>query len=216
MKSAMLAAAMVGLCAPGVAQSAQQGAQPSTVKTVSRHPAPSGHLSRTVTATELDQTKTVQHFYLHDDGGTIEVSLKDPKDETSLDALRLHVSRLANRFADGEFAMPAAGHHAPQPAPAHSTHTMFGAHTAVPPNPDLHSPAHVATGSVSTIFIPGAATLSRLKGDVKYSYSQTDTGARVEIVTANPEAARAVHEFLRFQISEHRTGDLNVIVRRTY
>jgi hypothetical protein len=29
----------------------------------------------------------------------------------------------------------------------------------------------------------------------------------VRIKTANPEALKAVHEFLKFQIEEHRTGD---------
>ena len=32
-------------------------------------------------------------------------------------------------------------------------------------------------------------------------------GDQVRIATSNPEALRAVHEFLRFQIRDHRTGD---------
>jgi hypothetical protein len=32
-------------------------------------------------------------------------------------------------------------------------------------------------------------------------------GAQVRIVTGNPKALAAVHEFLRFQIKDHRTND---------
>ncbi len=39
----------------------------------------------------------------------------------------------------------------------------------------------------------------------------TARGARVVIRTANPEALEAVHAFLRFQISDHRTGDSSAL-----
>jgi len=54
---------------------------------------------------------------------------------------------------------------------------------------------------------PGIATLERLRGAVDYLYSDLAHGGRVEIKTADPEALEAVHQFLRFQIEEHRTGD---------
>ena len=34
-----------------------------------------------------------------------------------------------------------------------------------------------------------------------------ERGGRVRLRTSNPEALAAIHEFLRFQIEEHRTGD---------
>ena len=54
---------------------------------------------------------------------------------------------------------------------------------------------------------PGVPTLQRLKSEVTYRFEKTDRGARIRIATANPEAIQAVHEFLRFQISDHQTGD---------
>jgi hypothetical protein len=54
----------------------------------------------------------------------------------------------------------------------------------------------------------GAATMQRLASSVTYTFSPTPDGGRVRITTAEPEALAAIHEFLRYQIREHRTGDL--------
>jgi hypothetical protein len=54
---------------------------------------------------------------------------------------------------------------------------------------------------------PGADTMAKLKGEIAYKYEPIARGGRVRITTANREALAAVHEFLRFQIAEHRTGD---------
>ena len=54
---------------------------------------------------------------------------------------------------------------------------------------------------------PGVPTMQQLKSDITYKYVRTDRGGKVLISTANPKALEAVHEFLRFQIQDHRTGD---------
>jgi hypothetical protein len=54
---------------------------------------------------------------------------------------------------------------------------------------------------------PGVPALERLKAEVKYEYQKTDRGATVRITTSNAEALKAAHEFLKFQIEDHRTGD---------
>lgn len=54
---------------------------------------------------------------------------------------------------------------------------------------------------------PGVEAMQRLKGQITYTAEDTARGAQVRIATSNPEALAAVHEFLRFQIQEHRTGD---------
>jgi hypothetical protein len=54
---------------------------------------------------------------------------------------------------------------------------------------------------------PGVPVMKRLKADIKYRFEETAHGGRVLITTANPAALAAVHEFLRFQISDHATGD---------
>jgi hypothetical protein len=54
---------------------------------------------------------------------------------------------------------------------------------------------------------PGVPVMQRLKAEIKYDYEETERGARVRIRTADAEALSAVHEFLRFQIKDHETGD---------
>jgi hypothetical protein len=61
---------------------------------------------------------------------------------------------------------------------------------------------------------PGVPVLQRLKTAVAYSFEKTDKGARVAITTNNREALDAVHEFLRFQIANHQTGDSPNVVSR--
>jgi hypothetical protein len=60
---------------------------------------------------------------------------------------------------------------------------------------------------------PGVPVLQRLKADVSYRYENIDKGGRVRIVTTNAEALNAVHEFLRFQISDHQTGDSGKVAK---
>jgi hypothetical protein len=54
---------------------------------------------------------------------------------------------------------------------------------------------------------PGVETMKRLKSEITYTAQITQIGARVRIVTENPQALNAIHEFLRFQILDHRTND---------
>jgi hypothetical protein len=54
---------------------------------------------------------------------------------------------------------------------------------------------------------PGVTAMKRLKSEINYKYEEIDRGGRVRLVTNNQEALRAIHEFLRFQIEDHQTGD---------
>jgi hypothetical protein len=54
---------------------------------------------------------------------------------------------------------------------------------------------------------PGATVMAKLHDQIDYQFKQTEGGARVRIKTANKQALEAVHEFLKFQIREHQTGD---------
>jgi hypothetical protein len=53
----------------------------------------------------------------------------------------------------------------------------------------------------------GVPVMERLKGDIRYTFEQTPQGGRLFISTANTQALDAIHQFLRFQVSEHQTGD---------
>jgi len=54
---------------------------------------------------------------------------------------------------------------------------------------------------------PGVPVMKRLKSKIQYSYEKSENGAKVVIRSGNAEAVNAIHEFLRFQITEHETGD---------
>jgi hypothetical protein len=54
---------------------------------------------------------------------------------------------------------------------------------------------------------PGVPMLKRLKGAISYEYQETELGGRIRIITTNPRALKAVHDFLHFQITDHETGD---------
>lgn len=54
---------------------------------------------------------------------------------------------------------------------------------------------------------PGVETMKKLKDQILYKYEPSENGGRVAISSANAEAVRALHEFLKFQITEHKTGD---------
>jgi len=124
----------------------------------------------------FDQQKTVHHFVLYQNGGSIDVTVKDPADTANLSAIRAHLPHIAEMFSQGQFDAPMLVH---------------------------------ATD------VPGTADMARLKSRLTYTFVETPRGGRVEIVTTDPEALAASHRFLRFQISEHRTGDSTAIRKRS-
>jgi hypothetical protein len=54
---------------------------------------------------------------------------------------------------------------------------------------------------------PGVPTMKRKKASIDWKFEETETGGRVRIASKDPEALSAIHEFLRFQIEDHETGD---------
>jgi hypothetical protein len=54
---------------------------------------------------------------------------------------------------------------------------------------------------------PGVSTMTKLKDQIHYRYESAQNGGRVVISSANADAVAAIHEFLKFQITEHQTGD---------
>ncbi|HEY2012735.1 MAG TPA: hypothetical protein VGH38_04500, partial [Bryobacteraceae bacterium] len=57
----------------------------------------------------------------------------------------------------------------------------------------------------------GVPTLERLKKSIAWRFEKTRDGGRVRAVTEDAEARKALHEFLRFQIGDHQTGDTDRI-----
>lgn len=54
---------------------------------------------------------------------------------------------------------------------------------------------------------PGVAKMKELREKIEYKFADTDRGGRVRITTHDGAALKAVHDFLRFQIKDHQTGD---------
>jgi hypothetical protein len=55
--------------------------------------------------------------------------------------------------------------------------------------------------------VPGTAVMSRLKDQLHWELKETPRGARITVIADNKPALDALHEFLRFQIEDHQTGD---------
>jgi TusA-related sulfurtransferase len=54
---------------------------------------------------------------------------------------------------------------------------------------------------------PGADVMKARAAKITYRYEPIKAGGRLNIVTNDPNALRAIHDFLRFQIKDHQTGD---------
>jgi hypothetical protein len=120
------------------------------------------------------QDATTHHFRLAADGGSIEVTVRDPADAPTLAQVRAHLRAIAAAFAAGDFSIPEA------------------VHAQVP---------------------PGVEGMRAAGADVRYTYAELPRGAQVSLNAATPMALAAVHDFLRFQIGEHRTGDATTLGR---
>ena len=116
----------------------------------------------------FDPNATTHRFLLHDDGGSIQVTVKNRRDRKNLGAIRAHLPHIAKMFAAGDFSMP------------HFIHA----------------------GNV-----PGTDGMKRLRDRIVYRYEDIPNGGRVSITTRHVSALAAIHEFLRYQITAHKTGD---------
>jgi hypothetical protein len=54
---------------------------------------------------------------------------------------------------------------------------------------------------------PGVPAMKRLAKEIHYDSHNTEDGGEVIISSSSPEAIRAIHDFLAFQIRDHKTGD---------
>jgi hypothetical protein len=58
---------------------------------------------------------------------------------------------------------------------------------------------------------PGVPVMKEKRAEISYTVEEQPIGATVRIKTGNPDALKAVHEFLRFQIEDHHTGDTTTV-----
>ena len=62
--------------------------------------------------------------------------------------------------------------------------------------------------------VPGTPEMRKIKDTITWKYEESARGGRVQITTKNAEALKAIHAFLRYQITDHRTGDSLAITKR--
>src|SRR5947209_4090069 len=62
-------------------------------------------------------------------------------------------------------------------------------------------------GHVAAVNERGEKAMGFSKSEIRYEYEETGGGALVRIKTQNAEALAAIQDFLRFQITDHQTGD---------
>jgi hypothetical protein len=53
----------------------------------------------------------------------------------------------------------------------------------------------------------GVPVMKELKDEITYKYEELESGGEVSLTSQNADAVEAIHEFLRFQIQDHKTGD---------
>jgi hypothetical protein len=54
---------------------------------------------------------------------------------------------------------------------------------------------------------PGVPVMKKRKKQITYELENLESGGRVRLLSQNPEVVKAIHDFLRFQITDHQTGD---------
>ena len=64
---------------------------------------------------------------------------------------------------------------------------------------------------IHDIVPPGVPVMKSKRTAITYTFESTSTGGRVRITTSDPDALNAVHQFLTFQIDDHRTSDPNTV-----
>ena len=61
---------------------------------------------------------------------------------------------------------------------------------------------------------PGVDAMKKKKAGIQWKYEEIENGARIMAITRDPVALSAIHEFLRFLIAVHRTGDTGEVQAR--
>ena len=62
--------------------------------------------------------------------------------------------------------------------------------------------------------VPGTKIMATRKAAIRYQFTETPNGGRVNIFASDRETLDAVHAFLKFQIAEHKTGDSTTVRTR--
>ena len=58
---------------------------------------------------------------------------------------------------------------------------------------------------------PGVPMMESRRAAIAYTFEPMPTGGRIRIATVDRDALEAIHQFLAFQIDDHRTGDAKTV-----
>ena len=57
----------------------------------------------------------------------------------------------------------------------------------------------------------GVAGMQKHHHAIQFRYETVDGGGRIRMTTANADALSSIHDFLKFQVVEHRTGNSRIV-----
>ena len=104
-------------------------------------------------------------------------------------------------YADGG-AIEADANDAQDTASRDAIRSHFGHIVAMFAAGDFSAPMLIHTQNP-----PGTEEMKRLREAIQYKLEPTERGGRIRITTNDAAALRAVHAFMRFQITDHQTSD---------
>jgi hypothetical protein len=96
----------IALAASEQASDGQKQKPEDPMATCPMHDAHSKMNERGEKAMGFSQTATTHHFFLKPDGGVIQVEANDSGDKANRDEIRMHLTHIAEAFANGDFDIP--------------------------------------------------------------------------------------------------------------
>jgi hypothetical protein len=116
--------------------------------------------------------KTTHHFLLLRDGGVIQVTANDPKDDASRDHIRMHLSHVAKMFSEGDFNIPMFIHDTTPPGVA----TMEKLHSEI-----HYQYEQTDAGAKIMIRTANLKALKAVHEFLQFQISEHHTGDRTEV-----------------------------------
>ena len=101
-ETALLVVTALVFCNTLSGSASAQTPQPSNARTMNCN----GMTERGDQAMGFSHMKATHHFRLLRDGGAIEIAANNAQDTTTRDQIRMHLSHIAQMFADGNFNAP--------------------------------------------------------------------------------------------------------------
>lgn len=133
------------------------------------------HGSNAATVMGFDQERTAHHFFLLDDGGAIDVSVKEAADTKNREAIRSHLPHVATMFGSGNFDAPMLVHDS---ANVPGTKIMAARQAAI-----RYQYVEAANGGRVNIFTSDREALDAVHAFLKFQIAEHKTGDSTTVRT---------------------------------